>query len=228
MLLCSSTCHTKCVRVSLVSSICWWALREHFFTSMSTFQVKFIMAQTDNEFRTLKKKQVINIFMCAGVFVVVFQWERAGCLIRRWSRGSTLWSESHKTKHSGDTDLSDGMDGFMKEEKKKSFFFVVACFSQNCGSSVMVGRFGVVGPLRPSPRTLRLEMDQTSLSSAQDRWRRVERKTRMGLFGGQKRWKITPLQEGMHGRGKFLSHWGHAPWRIFREERVPANTVNSG
>lgn len=56
--------------------------------------------------------------------------------------------------------------------------------------------------------------------------RRVERKTRVGLFRGQERWKVTPLQGGMQGRGKFLSHWEHAPWWIFREERVPANTVN--
>lgn len=51
-----------------------------------------------------------------------------------------------------------------------AFWSLNSLWSQTCGSSVMVGRFGVVGPLLPSPRTLRLEMDQTSLSSAQDRW----------------------------------------------------------
>lgn len=115
-------------------------------------------------------------------------------------------------------------DDFMESKQKN--FSLAAHFSQTSGSSVMVGRFGVVGPLRPSPRTLRLEMDQTSLSSAQNRWRRVERKTRVGLFRRQQSWKVTPLQGGMQGRGKFLSHWEHVPWWIFREKRVPANTVN--
>lgn len=192
MLLCSSTCHTKCIRVSLVSSICRWALREHFFTSMSTFQVKFVMAQADNEFRTLKKEAY---FYVCWRFGVVIRWGRAGWLIRRWSRGSTLWSESHKTKHSGNTDLSDGMNGFMKEN-------VVARFSQNCGSSVMVGRFGVVGPLRPSPRTLRLEMDQTSLSSAQGQVKEGGGKNQNGVIWGTEAVKDHTITRGHAQEGQ--------------------------
>lgn len=52
------------------------------------------------------------------------------------------------------------------------------------GSSLMVGRLGVRGELWAPPRTLMLEMDQTSLSSAIRRERREMRAAHNETDGG--------------------------------------------
>lgn len=86
------------------------------------------------------------------------------------------------------------------------------------GSSEMVGRLGVRGELWASPRTLMLEMDQTSLSSAVQ-----ERERDDASDGGSDGYGEAMHRGNMH-RGNM--HRVQGEWRPVKEQRVPADALD--
>lgn len=118
-----------------------------------------------------------------------------------WSSGSNL-SLNLKRKCSGNIAprCQRWTDGSLYgvETEKQSFLSTLV----SLGSSVMVGRFGVVGPLRTSPRTLRLEMDHTSLISAQNRFKEGGEKNQSGVIQRTGEVKGHTITRGHAGEGQ--------------------------